>query len=97
MENDNLCLSKKIAWQIESTKKFVYINAIGTDTFYKLEDIGKEIWMGIVEGKSILEISRSLAKQYNVTQEAIEHDIKEFVSMLVSKDLLESKPFHTNN
>ena len=49
-------ISPKVAWQVEQSEKYVYIQNVSNGNFYELEEVGREIWLGIAMNKSFLQI-----------------------------------------
>lgn len=84
-------ISLKVAWQIEPSENFVYIQNVSKGIFYKLENVEKDIWLAIVAKKSLLEIEESIALLYDIAIIEIEQDIKEFVLAMALNDLINIK------
>ena len=53
-----------------------------------LNDTGAFLWNNLKEETSIEDLLDSLTKEYDVEKETAEKDIKEFLDILISKDLI---------
>lgn len=49
----------------------------------KLNNTGKEIWQGLQEGLSEIEIAKGLQDKYQVEAEKAEQDTKEFIGKMI--------------
>ena len=49
----------------------------------KLNNTGKEIWQGLQEGLSEIEIAKGLQDKYQVEAEKAEQDTKEFIEKMI--------------
>lgn len=81
-------ITTNIAWQIAPTKSFVYICVIGTDTFYKLDGTGMEIWKLLMDNKSETDIVKILSQRYEMPSRIIENDVQDFIQELVSVNII---------
>lgn len=81
-------ISPKVAWQVEQSEKYVYIQNVSNGNFYELEEVGREIWLGIAMNKSFLQIEEDVARQYNTSVAEIEQDIKVFMYEMLLSDLI---------
>lgn len=86
-------ISSKVAWQIELSEKFVYIQDVSNGNFYELKDVGSDIWSAIVLNKSFCQIEQDIATIYNISVDEIGQDIKEFIITMLSYDLITIKSF----
>lgn len=78
-----------IAWQREQVNDIVFIRDYSTDEFVILEDVAKDIWMGIVAKKTIEEISNDLLNIYSDIElsDALT-DVTEFVETCIQNGWL---------
>lgn len=53
----------------------IQTSSASLDSFYSLNKMAAEIWQALCEGKSIAEISRTIAAQYAVSRAEAEADI----------------------
>lgn len=80
-----------IAWQKEPTQDFVFIKDYVSEEFVILEDISKDIWMGLIHGLSTHAICKQIESEYSGTNfEAITQDVDEFISMCEANGWIES-------
>jgi len=88
METQRYSISNSIAWQQEPTKKFVYINDIKNNYFYKLEDVAKEIWLNMAQGMNVPEICEALSQQFDASMETLEKDVRDFLTLMQFKEII---------
>lgn len=80
-----------IAWQKEPTQEFVFIKDYVSEEFIILEDISKDIWMGLIHGLSTSAICKHIESEYSGTNfETITQDVDEFISMCEANGWIES-------
>ncbi|MBU5310667.1 PqqD family protein [Tissierella carlieri] len=78
--------SKNISWQLIDNQIFI-IDEV-TKKEFTLKEIGKEFWILIKSHNLYKEIVEILSEQYDVANDIITSDLKEFVEDLISKKLL---------
>ena len=86
-------ISPKVAWQLEPSEAFVYIQDASNGNFFELEDVGKDVWLAIVSNKSLCQIEQDIATLYNISVDEIDQDIKELILTMLSNDLIVIKSF----
>ena len=59
--------------------------------YFKLDEVGKAIWMQLENVVTFDELVKSLLQQFNATEEDIVEETRSFVETLVSKNLVEIK------
>jgi hypothetical protein len=57
--------------------------------YYGLNEVGARIWCLIQEGRSIGEIIKALVKEYEVSEESLRADVRQFLDDLHSRELIE--------
>ncbi len=57
----------------------------------RLNATGKDIWQGLQEGLSDIEISENLSKKYEIDLEDAENDVKEFLGKIREMGFLENE------
>ena len=57
----------------------------------RLNATGKDIWQGLQEGLSDIEISENLSKKYEIDLEDAENDVKEFLDKIREMGFLENE------
>lgn len=78
--------SKNISWQLIDNQILI-IDEISKKEFV-LKEIGKEFWILIKSHHLFKEIVKILSERYNVANDIIISDMKEFTDDLISKKLL---------
>jgi hypothetical protein len=63
---------------------------LGTGTYYGLDSVGQSIWLLMREGKTLAEICDLLLQEYDVTREALAHDVVELADKLLAQGLITS-------
>jgi len=61
---------------------------LGSGTYFGLDPVGARIWQLIGEGKTLGEICDTMLDEYDVTREALEHDVMELVARLLEQKLV---------
>ena len=77
-----------IAWQIERTEGFVYINNIKTGDFIYFENVSKDIWLAIDGKNSMSDIVSKIASMYGVEESLVTDDVFEFAAGLCSNGVV---------
>lgn len=79
-----------IAWQREQTTDIVFIKDYEKQEFVILEDVSKDIWMGIVAGLSVEDICKQILSDYEGSDEnTVESDIYEFIQNCINNKWIE--------
>ena len=78
--------SKISAWRIIEGRAFV-INTKDS-TLHELDGTGTFIWKTLEKGAGIPSIVNKLCVEYDVTREAAQKDVSEFVAALIKKGLI---------
>lgn len=79
-----------IAWQREQTTDIVFIKDYERQEFIILEDVSKDIWMGIVNGLSVKDICKQILLDYEGSDEnTIKGDINEFIQDCINNKWIE--------
>ena len=86
-------ISSVVAWQVEPSENYVYIQNVSNDYFYELDSVGSDIWLGIAADKSLLQIEHDIARIYNTLVAEISQDIKQFILKMISNDLITIRSF----
>ena len=61
---------------------------LGSGTYFGLDPVGARIWQLMGEGKTLGEICDTMVDEYDVTREALEHDVLELVERLLEQKLV---------
>lgn len=61
----------------------------GSGTYYGFNDVGTKIWESLDQPRSIDDLTRDIAEQYDVTSETCRQDIEQLLDDLIEKDLVE--------
>jgi hypothetical protein len=61
---------------------------LGSGTYFGLDPVGARIWQLIGEGKTLGEICDTMLDEYDVTREALEHDVMELAEKLLAQKLV---------
>lgn len=88
MSATRLLRNDRVAWQIID-REAVLVNLATGDTL-GLNETGGWIWSQINE-RSTAEISLSVASRFEISPEAAERDVQEFVEVLAAKGLVSLK------
>ena len=86
-------ISSVVAWQVEPSENYVYIQNVSNGYFYELDSVGSDIWLGIAADKSLLQIEHDIARIYNTLVAEISQDIKKFILKMISNDLITIRSF----
>lgn len=79
-----------VAWQRENSEDFVFIKDYIKNEFVVLEDVSKDIWMGVIRGLTRDEIQKDLLDFYDgVDADTIGNDIDDFISQCVRNGWIE--------
>lgn len=80
-----------IAWQREQTTDIVFIKDYEKQEFIILEDVSKDIWLGILNGLSVENICKQILSNYEVTDESmVKDDINEFIQDCINNKWIEA-------
>ena len=60
-----------------------------TGVYYSLDDLGSKIWGVLARGESLSRMEEEILSEYDVPEERLRHDVKEFLDDLAGKGLLE--------
>lgn len=88
--NNTFKFAKSVAWQVEPTRGYIYVNDIKNGFFYKLETVAKEIWILISQGKSVNEICSQLSEHYIIDYEILVRDVQDFIDDMQFKEIIYS-------
>lgn len=92
MENINEMLIKIPLWVVfQDVDEGAFIYHTQSENCFGLEGIGLEIWKLIDGGKTIKEINRIIHNQYDVDEDKVSEDVKNFIDELLHHKLLENK------
>jgi hypothetical protein len=72
----------------EFDEELVLLDLTGGE-YYGLDRLGARVWNGLVAGRTITEIAREIAGDYDVTLEALLADLVALVRDLAEKGLVE--------
>lgn len=61
---------------------------LGTGTYYGLDAVGQSIWLLMRDGKTLGEICDLLLEEYDVTREALTHDVLALADKLLAQGLI---------
>jgi hypothetical protein len=61
---------------------------LAAGAYFSLDDVGAEVWDGIVSGRSLAEITAALREVYDVDAEQLARDVRELVGQLVARGLV---------
>lgn len=79
-----------IAWQREQTTDIVFIKDYKREEFILLEDVSKDIWMGIMTGLSTEDICKRILSDYEDSDEnMVKRDVVEFIQNCVNSSWIE--------
>jgi hypothetical protein len=67
-----------------------------TEAYYSVDEVGTEIWKGILEDLPLAEIRDRLTKLFEVSAERCESDLLAFACVLVENRLATIKPSATH-
>lgn len=69
----------------------VVILSMEDETYYGLNPVAAFIWNLIQEPKTMDEIKRAICEEYDIEEETCNKDLKEIISDLINKGLIEVK------
>ena len=79
-------LSDDLSWR-DVNDEMVALN-LKTGEYYTFNDVGREIWLALTEGKSPGEIVEMIVAKYDAERAAAESDVADFVGGLLDKGVL---------
>jgi hypothetical protein len=62
--------------------------SLPSGSYYRLDDVGTRVWSLLREPRSVEEIARTLASEYDVSVEAAESDVIQFLEQLAAEGLV---------
>ena len=62
-----------------------------SENYFGLDEVGTAIWQAMQEKETLKEVFETLLEQYEVEEEMLEHDLRNFVGKLVESGLVEVK------
>lgn len=80
-------VSKNIIFSENANEGSVILANIveASDDFFKLKDVGKDVWRHIVAGKNREEIHQNIAASYEPYEAAERRQVDEFINHLIEK------------
>ena len=75
-----------LSWQ-DVNGELVAID-INSGEYHIFNELGRLIWLGIVEGKGVEKISKQIIEQYDVNLEKADFEVKDFIGGLLQRGLL---------
>ena len=61
---------------------------LASGTYFGLDPVGARIWQLMAEGKSLSDICDTMLEEYDVTRDALEHDVIELARGLDAQGLI---------
>lgn len=77
------------AWQEEKTSGKIYVNELKKGAFYYFDDVSKEIWLLIKDGKTNRDIKSILMNKYDIDYKIISEDVEDFIKDLEEKEIIQ--------
>lgn len=88
MNKKTIQFSESISWQEIKSKNLIYIYEHKFRKEYFLEDVGREIWLLINQGKNYEEIICNLKVKYSVDLQTLKDDLNDLLQDFEEKRLI---------
>ena len=67
----------------------IVLMSLATDAYFGLDGTGKRVWQLLIDGHSVGDTIESIATEYTVKREQVEHDVLALLADLVAAGLIE--------